>query len=234
MCIRDRIDARDNGNGSYNIELPRDEWVVESILDDEYILFEEIDLVENITGLVLQYVESAWVNGSVMYDLSDKPNEEPQPYINQLVEIQWGGSITESTMTDDNGTFGFQIPVGAEVNLTVRVVVGNLIVGEHFIVPSGGVDFSDFTQFSGEDNALYPQNSVGAAGDLFLYDPGNPYTTTVPGFGDYPFMLEAYDSLTGVTWLWPVDTSQGRFTARVLEGGAVSYTHLTLPTILLV
>ena len=32
------IDARDNGNGSYNIELPRDTWVVESMLDDEYIL----------------------------------------------------------------------------------------------------------------------------------------------------------------------------------------------------
>jgi len=222
------IDARDNGNGSYNIELPRDEWVVESILDEEYILFEEIDLVENITGLVLQYVESAWVNGSVMYDLSDKPNEEPQPYINQMVEIQWGGSITESAMTDENGTFGFQIPVGAEVNLTVRVVVGNLIVGEHFIVPSGGIDFSDFSQFSGEDNTLYPQNSVGAAGDLFLYDPGNPYTTTVPGFGDHPFMLEAYDSLTGVTWLWPVDTSQGRFTARVLEAGENEERNWTL------
>ena len=37
------IDARDNGNGSYNIELPRDTWVVESILDEEYILYEEID-----------------------------------------------------------------------------------------------------------------------------------------------------------------------------------------------
>ncbi|MCS5534850.1 MAG: hypothetical protein NZ802_03250, partial [Candidatus Poseidoniales archaeon] len=70
------IDARDNGNGSYNIELPRETWVVESILDEEYILYEEIVLEENITGLVLHYVESSWVNGSVMYDLTDKPNDE--------------------------------------------------------------------------------------------------------------------------------------------------------------
>ncbi|MEE2747530.1 MAG: STT3 domain-containing protein [Candidatus Thermoplasmatota archaeon] len=212
------IDARDNGNGSYNIELPRDTWVVESILDDEYILYEEIDLQENITGLVLQYVESAWVNGTVLYDLSAKPNEEPQPYNNQMVKIQWGGSISETTMTDQNGIFGFQIPVGAEVNLTVHVVVGNLLVGEHFTVESGGVDFSDFSQTSGEDKTLYPQSAVGAAGDLFLYDAGNPYTQSVPGFGDYPFELEAYDNSTGVTYQWPVDTSQGRFNAFVLAG----------------
>ncbi len=205
------IDARDNGNGSYNIELPRDTWVVESILDEDYILYEEIDLEENITGLVLQYVESAWINGTVMYDLSDKPNEEPQPYNNQMVNIQWGGSIAETTMTDENGTFGFQIPVGAEVNLTVHVVVGHLLAGKHFTVPTGGIDFSG-------TEALYPRNSVGAAGDIFLYDVGNPYTQNVPGFGNYPFMMEAYDNSTGVTWQWPVDTAQGRFTARVLEG----------------
>ncbi len=204
------IDARDNGNGSYNVELPRDTWVVQSILDEDYILYEEIDLQDNITGLVLQYVESAWVNGSVMYDLTDKPEEEPQPYSNQRVDIQWGGGITEDTMTDENGTFGFQVPVGAEVNLTVNVVIGHLMIGKHFTVPSGGIDFT------GED-ALYPQNSVGAAGNIFLYEVGNPYTQNVPGFGDYPFMLEAYDNLSGVTWLWPVDTSQGRFTAHVLE-----------------
>jgi len=216
------IDARDNGNGSYNIELPRDTWVVEGILDEEYILYEEIDLQENITGLVLQYVESAWVNGSVMYDLSDKPNEEPQPYNNQMVNIQWGGSITEDTMTDANGSFGFQIPVGAEVNLTVHVVVGNLLVGKHFTVPSDGIDFS------GEEDSLYPQNGIGAAGDIFLYEPGNPYTQNVPGFGDYPFMLEAYDNSTGVTWQWPVDTSQGRFNAFVLMGSGNETREWTL------
>ena len=216
------IDARDNGNGSYNIELPRDTWVVESILDDEYILYEEIDLQENITALVLQFVESAWVNGSVMYDLSNKPNEDPEPYHNQMVNMQWGGGITETTMTDENGTFAFQVPVGAEVNLTVHVVVGNLLAGEHFTVPSGGIDFS------GEENSLYPQNSVGAAGDMFLYEFGNPYTQSVPGFEEYPFMLEAYDDSTGVTWQWPVDTSQGRFSARVLEGGENETRNWTL------
>ena len=89
-------------------------------------------------------------------------------------------------------------------------MVGHLLAGKHFTVPSGGLDFS------GED-ALFPQNSVGAAGDVFLYEVGNPYNQNVPGFGDYPFMLEAYDNSTGVTWQWPVDTSQGRFTTRVLE-----------------
>jgi asparagine N-glycosylation enzyme membrane subunit Stt3 len=215
------IDARDNGNGSYNIELPRDTWVVQSILDDEYILYEEIELEENVTGLVLKYVESAWVNGSVMYDLTDKPEEEPQPYNNQMVDIQWGGGITENTMTDANGTFGFQIPVGSEVNLTVHVVVGHLLVGKHFTVPSGGIDFS------GEDS-LYPTNSVGAAGAIFLYDVGNPYTQDTPGFGDYPFMVEAYDNATGVTWQWPVDTGQGRFTAYVLEPEADESREWTL------
>ncbi|MDP6889676.1 MAG: STT3 domain-containing protein [Candidatus Thalassarchaeaceae archaeon] len=200
------IDARDNGNGSYNIELPRDTWVVESILDEEYILYEEIDLQEDITGLVLQYVESAWVNGTVLRDMSDKVDEPDIPFSNQMVNIQWGG-ISETTMTDENGTFGFQIPVGAEVNMTVHVVINNLLAGEHFTVASGGNQFT-----------LYPQNSVGAAGDLFLYDVGNAYTQSVPGFGDYPFMMEAHDNSTGVTWQWPVDTAQGRFTAYVLEG----------------
>ena len=30
-------------------------------------------------------------------------------------------------------------------------------------------------------------------------------------------MLEAYDSATGVTWQWPVETQQGRFTAMCLK-----------------
>ena len=137
--------------------------------------------------------------------MSDKPDESDIPFSNQMVKIQWGG-ISETTMTDGNGTFGFQIPVGAEVNMTVHVVINNLLAGEHFTVSSGGNQFT-----------LYPQNSVGAAGDLFLYDVGNPYTQSVPGFGDYPFMLEAYDHSTGVTWQWDVETAQGRFTAYVLE-----------------
>ncbi|MBJ03658.1 MAG: hypothetical protein CMB65_03040 [Euryarchaeota archaeon] len=199
------VDARDNGNGSYNIELPQDTWVVESILNDDYILYEEIELEDSITDLVLQYTESAWVNGTVMYDTSDKPDEESQPYVNQVVFARWGG-ISESALTDQNGTFGMQIPVGAEINLTAYVVVGSLLAGENFVVPSGGITVD-----------LQPQNSVGAAGDLFLYEIGTPYTQNVPGFGDHPFMLEAYDSVTGVTWQWPVETAQGRFTAYVLE-----------------
>ena len=200
------IDARDNGNGSYNIELPRDTWVVESMLDDEYILYEEIDLQENMTGMVLQYVASAWVNGTVMYDNTDKPDQDPEGYNNQMVTIQWGGSITESTMTDENGTFGFQIPVGAEVNLTVHVVIGNLLAGEHFVVPS-----------TGSQHTLYPRASVGASGSIFLYEVGTPYTHALPGFEDFPFMMESYDHSTGVTWQWPVDIAQGRFTSYVLE-----------------
>ena len=199
------IDARDNGNGSYNIELPRDTWVVESILNDDYILYEEIELEESISGLVLQYSESAWVNGTVMHDTSDKPDEESQPFVNQAVFARWGG-ISESALTDANGSFGMQIPVGAEINLTAYVVVGSLLAGENFVVPSGGINVD-----------LVPQNSVGAAGDLFLYEVGTPYTQNVPGFGNYPFMLEAYDSATGVTWQWPVETAQGRFTSYVLE-----------------
>ena len=133
------IDARDNGNGSYNIELPRDIWVVESILNDDYILYEEIDLEESISGLVLQYTESAWVNGTVMYDNSDKPDEISQPFVNQAVFARWGG-ISESTLTDDNGTFGMQIPVGVEINLTAYVVVGSQLAGQNFVVPSGGIN----------------------------------------------------------------------------------------------
>ena len=142
------IDARDNGNGSYNIELPRDIWVVESILNDDYILYEEIDLVESISGLVLQYTESAWVNGTVMYDSSDKPDEESHPFVIQAVFARWG-SISESALTDDNGTFGMQIPVGVEINLTAYVVVGSLLGGQSFVVPSGGINVD-----------LVPKNSV--------------------------------------------------------------------------
>ena len=207
------IDARDNGGGSYNIELPRDTWVVESILNDDYILYEEIDLQESISGLVLQYTESAWVNGTVMYDISDKPDEISQPFVNQAVFARWGG-ISESALTDDNGSFGMQIPVGAEINLTAYVVVGSQLAGENFVVPSGGISID-----------LVPKSSVGAAGDLFLYEVGTPYTQTVPGFGDYPFMLEAFDSATGVTWQWPVETAQGRFTAYLLEAEAENETR---------
>ena len=201
------IDARDNGGGSYNVELPRDTWVVEGILDDNYILYKEIDLQDDIDSLVLQYVESAWVNGSVMIE-ADKPDDEEIPYRNQMVEVRWGG-IIESTLTDDNGSFGFQLPVGAEVNLTVNVVVGHLLVGEHFTVPSGGMTFSG-------ENTLYPRNAFGAAGNLFLYDVGLPYSQSVPGFFDHPFMIEAYDNSTGVTWHWDVEPDTGRFTTWVL------------------
>ena len=75
---------------------------------------------------------------------------------------------------------------------------------------------------------MYPTNSVGAAGAIFLYDVGNPYTQDTPGFGDYPFMVEAYDNATGVTWQWPVDTGQGRFTAYVLEPEADESREWTL------
>ena len=98
-----------------------------------------------------------------------------------------------------------QIPVGVEINLTAYVDVGSLLGGQSFVVPSGGINVD-----------LVPKNSVGAAGDLFLYEAGTPYTQNVPGFGEHPFMLEAYDSATGVTWQWPVETQQGRFTAYLL------------------
>jgi asparagine N-glycosylation enzyme membrane subunit Stt3/uncharacterized membrane protein len=198
--------ARDNGNGSYNVELPMGEWVAESILDENHILYEEIVLVdEDLEGLIMRYVASEWVNGSVMFEPA-KEDDPLMPHKNQMVNVQWGG-ITEDTMTDDDGNFSFQLPVGAEVNLTVHVVVGNTMVGQHFTV---GEDLLE--------TPLMPQFSVGASGDFFLYREGNAYTTSVPGWDEHPYMLEAFDQQTNVTWQWMVEPLSGRFTTHLLPG----------------
>ena len=199
--------ARDNGNGSYNVELPNGEWVLESVYDEEHILFEEIIIDEaDVTGIVLQYVESAWVNGTVMYAAEEKEDSELSPYDNQMVTVQWGG-IQEMAMTDANGSYAFQLPVGAEVNLTVHVVVGNLLGGQHFTV---GVDEVV--------SPLLPEPGVGASGDLFLYREGNPYIHSVPGYDLHPFMLETHSAESGLTFQWPVDPMNAHFTAYVLDG----------------
>ncbi|MDP6906533.1 MAG: STT3 domain-containing protein [Candidatus Thalassarchaeaceae archaeon] len=199
------FDARDNGNGSYNIELATGEWVATSLLDEDSILYEEI-LIEqdDIIDLELNYVESEWVNGTVMYEPVDDKTTELEPYKNQMVMVQWGG-ITEDTMTDDNGSFSFQLPLGAEVNLTIHVIVGNRMIGKHFIV--------------GEENLsepLMPQTTWGASGDLFLYEVGRRYDSQVPGYGQHPFVLETYHEETGVTWHWPVDQN-GHFVSYVID-----------------
>jgi len=197
--------ARDNGGGSYNIELAMGEWIVTSTLDENSILYEEIEISDSdIENLVLRYVESEWVNGTVMHEPVDDKTTILEPYKNQMVVAQWGG-ITEDTMTDNDGNFSFQLPLGVEVNLTVHVIVGNRMVGEHFTV---GDPIT---------NPLMPKASFGAAGDLFLYREGNSYSAEVPGFGAHPFMMIAHHVETDVTWQWPVDPS-GRFTAHVIQG----------------
>ncbi len=202
-----QILARDNGNGSYNVELPMGEWVLESAFDEAHILYEEIVIDdEDITGLVLQYVESTWVNGTVMYANEAKEDSELSPYNNQPVVIQWGG-IQEQTLTNEDGEYSFQLPSGIEVNMTVHVVVGNLLGGQHFTV---GVDEVV--------SPLLPVPAVGASGDLFLYREGNPYTQHVPGYEFHPFMVETQSEETGLTFQWPVNPANGRFTTYVLDG----------------
>ncbi|MDP6899243.1 MAG: STT3 domain-containing protein [Candidatus Thalassarchaeaceae archaeon] len=211
------IDARDNGNGSYNVELAIGEWVATGTLDEDQILYEEVEIVDaDLEGMILQFVQSEWVNGSVMYEPNDKLGDL-EPHKNQMVVAQWGG-IAEDTMTDDDGNFSFQLPVGAEVNLTVHVVVGDRMVGHHFIV--GEEDLPN-------DGVMMPQSTFGADGDLFLYREGVYYDAQVPGYGNYMFLLEAYHHETGVTWQWPVD-SNGRFSSHVIqptENGTSNWTY---------
>ncbi|MEE3082456.1 MAG: STT3 domain-containing protein, partial [Candidatus Thermoplasmatota archaeon] len=199
------FEARDNGGGSYNVELAMGEWVVTSTLDENHILYEEIQISDSdLENVTFRYVESEWVNGTVMHEPVDDKTTDLEPYKNQLVVAQWG-RITEDTMTDNNGNFSLQLPVGVAVNLTVHVIVGNRMIGEHFTV--------------GEPitNPLMPKATHGAAGDVFLYREYNPYNSQVPGWGMYPYLVEAYHVETGVTWVWPVDEN-GRFSAHVIQG----------------
>ncbi len=205
------IVARDNGNGSYNVELPMGEWIVNSSLDENYLIYEELVIEDEDIDLDLYYQQSAWLNGTVVHE-SEKEGDPPVGYDNLAVRFQWGGITTveyTETFTADNGTeidgfFSIRLPVGVGVNITTETGISHDIAGVHIDVL--------------EDNPmlnLVPEEAYNIAGHLFLYRDTNPYTSNIPGWMMNPIFIEATSD--NLTWQLFID-NQGKFTGMLPYG----------------
>jgi len=205
------ITARDNGNGSYNIELPFGEWIVNSSLDENNLIYQEIIIGDDDIDLELYYHQSAWLNGTVQHE-SEKEGDPPVGYDNLAVRFQWGGITTieyTETIIADNGSeiegfFSIRLPVGVGVNITTETGISHDIAGVHLEVL--------------EDNPmlnLIPAEGYNIAGHLFLYRDTNPYTSAIPGWMMNPIFIEATED--NLTWQLFID-DQGKFTGLLPEG----------------
>ena len=200
--------ALGDGEGRYHIELAPGEWIVNSTLDADHLLYEEITLEEEDIDIVLQYTESETVTGRVVYG-SDKedsaPDEAAEGVKGVPVRFQWG-AISVMAQTDDDGAWSTQLPVGVGVNATVQTTVSQLLAGEHFTVEVGM-----------DDLELVAEPGHNLAGHLFLYREGNLYDNDFPGFYDQPTMVFAHNEDDSVTWQFPLDQN-GRFDMKLLGG----------------
>jgi len=195
----------DAETGRYNVELPIGRWVVNHTLDDAHQFWVEFEVSEESGDIstTYTYVESTWVNGTVLYDADPgKPQNELTGIPNIDLNAQWGG-ITSTVKTGSNGVFSILLPVGIEVNLTVRTLVSQLQNGTSVEVQPG------------LNITMIAEPGVEIGGDVLMNRDGNLYDT---GIIDWrPVDLVAYNETHDVYWRFDVD-GNGHFTGRLLPG----------------
>jgi len=191
--------------GRYNIELPYGRWVVNHTLDEAHQFWYEFAVVEETGNLTTTYtyVESTWVNGTVMYDAdAGKPESSLSGVPNIDVTAQWGG-ITTDVQTENDGSFAMLLPIGVDVNLTVRTLVSQLQNGTSFTVEPG------------LNLTMIAENGVEVGGDVLMNRNGNLYDLGVIDWR--PSNVVAYNSTYDVHWQFEVD-ERGHFNGRLLPG----------------
>ena len=192
----------DNNTSSYHIELPMGGWVANSTGADGLMLWEEFEVIEDMSGLEWTLVRSVEVNGTILVH-TQKEDDPFDPAHNLVVEFQWGG-IETSVTTDMEGNFSLLLPEHAVVNMTARSIASQLSNGTQFEVLEGM-----------DPIVLFLENGLPFSGTMFINRNLTLYTSNFPFYR--PVEIHAYDHARDVHWFLEVD-SDGRFGNKLQEG----------------
>jgi hypothetical protein len=201
------IPARfDDESSTYKIELPEGEWIVNASAQSGVMLWEEFELIDDMSGIDWILRSSINVTGQIFVQTgkSESP-EEGVPNIE--VEFQWGG-ITTSVKTgsgDMAGNFSILLPEGVAVNMTTQSIASQMSNGTNFVVTE---EVSPVILFIEEGLLL--------DGTLYLFDNNTLYSPYIPGF--QPAQIHAYDNDRDVHWFFDVDVETGRFSPKLQLG----------------
>ena len=196
----------DNDSSTYKIELPEGEWVVNASDDSGLMLWEEFELLDNMTGMDWILRESVNVTGQILVQTGK--SESPQEGVPNLeVKFQWGG-ITTSVQTSSGmnaGNFSVLLPEGVAVNMTAQSIASQMSNGTSFIVSE-----------SNSHIIMNIESGLQLNGGLYLYDNMTAYSPYVPGF--MPYQLHAHDDDRDVHWFFDVSVEDGRYSPKLQYG----------------
>ena len=193
-------------SGTYFVELPEGDWIANASTDEDYMLWEEFEVAEDLTGVSWMLRRSINVTGQVMVD-TGKAETPSEGVPNIEVNFQWGG-ITTSVQTgfgEDAGQFSVFLPEGVEVNMTTISIANQMSNGTNFLVTE-----------SVSPLVLMLESGVSVEGGVFLMANETPYSPNIPGFARA--QIEAFDQDRNVHWYFDVDVETGRFSQKMLPG----------------
>jgi asparagine N-glycosylation enzyme membrane subunit Stt3 len=192
----------DNNTSSYHMELPVGAWVVNGTGEAGLMLWEEFEVIEDLSGLEWTLARSVEVNGTILV-YTQKEDDPTDPAHNLVVEFQWGG-IETSVTTDMDGNFSLQLPEHAIVNMTAQSIASQLSNGTQFEVLEGM-----------DPIVLFLENGLSISGSMFINRNTTLYTGTFPGY--QPAEIHAYDHTRDVHWFLEIG-ADGRFSNKLQEG----------------
>ena len=196
----------DNNTGTYKIELPEGEWIANASSESGLLLWEEFELLENMSGVEWVLRKSINVTGQILVD-TGKAETPSEGVPNIEVTFQWGG-ISTSVQTgfgDMAGNFSVFLPEGVAVNMTTQSIASQMSNGTTFVVSD---DVSPIILFIEEGLLL--------EGNLFVFNNNTVYSPYLPGF--QPGIIRAYHSERDVYWNLDVDVESGRFSQKMQRG----------------
>ena len=129
--------ATSDENGQVYIEIDRGEWIVSDESDEQYVLWDEIEVTTEDLNLTMSYAESVWVNGTVyavpeniLESVGGVENMTQEMLSNHVasniltVEAR-SGSIMMSDTTDMNGTYSLRLPGSRVFHITADAYINS-------------------------------------------------------------------------------------------------------------
>ena len=211
------INATSDSSGNVYIELPLGMYTVSDENDEDYILFERLEVIDDDQILTYSYQVSVWVNGTLRSPNAaqggaDYPSflespdeaklEQSVPAPNLMVNMD-NQDFHFEAITDENGTFAFRLPVGQTFYMTAASVVswGH----DDVIVVTEGMD---------DLGIEYLEPLYVIAGSLYHVDNSTNWDSLIPGFESIEITATSDD---GTVWTTG-STDTGTYVMRVTEG----------------
>ena len=210
------INATSDDSGMVYIELPLGMYTVSDETDEDYILFERLEVMDGDLTLSYTYQVSVWVNGTLRtpdaaqgadYEsFLETPDEgkldRSQPASSLLVNMDNDDFHFES-ITDENGSYSFRLPVGQTFYMTAASVVA--FGHDDVVVVADGMDNLGIS---------YLEPIYIITGSLYHVDNTTTWDNLIPGFEPVEVTATSADGTR-----WTADsTDTGTYVMRVTEG----------------